>query len=133
MIQDPSHPAASTQRWLEALESRDADAVTALYDADATFHPTFSDRLERGTSGIRRYFVRFLEKRPVGELLHESVQEPADGVILRSGSYDFHLDAGGRRETAAARFTFVWRRRNGDWRIVHHHSSARPSDRKSVV
>lgn len=125
-MERPSPSAPSIHRWLAAVGTRDPDVVTALYDEDATFLPTFSGQLERGKPGVRRYFATFLEKRPQGEVIRENVQELGDGLILCSGLCDFHLIDGERRETVTSRFTLVWLRKNDDWRIVHHHSSLRP-------
>ena len=117
----------SAERWLKALGSHDVGAIVALYDADATLLPTFSEKLERGRSAIRRYFDEFVKKRPTGEVVQEHVQELGDGRILCTGLYNFRVGPGDLRETVTARFTFVWRRKNDDWRIVHHHSSQKPA------
>jgi len=41
--------------------------------------------------------------------------------------YDFKVGSGSDRQVVEARFSFVWKKDdNGVWKIVHHHSSAKP-------
>jgi len=40
--------------------------------------------------------------------------------------YDFELGPDDNRQVTHARFTFIWRQDNGEWKIIHHHSSVKP-------
>ncbi len=110
--------------WDAALRTGDADEVVALYADDAVLLPTFSDRVRTTDDGRRDYFVHFLERRPRASLEEAHARVYGDLAIL-SGIYAFAFGTGPDRE-ARARFTFVYRRVDGRWWIVEHHSSAMP-------
>lgn len=115
-------------RWNDALRTLDPEAVAALYARDNSFLPTLSPDFKRGTDGAREYFVHFLEKHPVGTVVEEAVQPLGDDAYLHSGFYDFEVDDGkDGRAIAHARFTYLWVREEGAWKIAHHHSSLVPS------
>jgi len=40
--------------------------------------------------------------------------------------YTFELGDAGARTPVEARFSYVWRKEEGDWKIAHHHSSVTP-------
>ena len=50
-------------------------------------------------------------------------------VAINSGTYTFTGVRDGQPTTTPARFTFVFRKREGRWQIVDHHSSAVPAPR----
>ena len=47
-------------------------------------------------------------------------------AYLHSGLYTFELGDAGARTPVEARFSYVWQKVNGTWKISHHHSSVRP-------
>ena len=128
------------RRWNDALLSRDPSRVAMLYSSDSSFHPTVDHRFRRGIEEAEDYFKNhFIPKNPSGEVLEEEFLVLADDAYYHAGLYDFEvdlvennnvvLDASGKtvRVPVNARFTFVWKKdENGDWKIVHHHSSRKP-------
>jgi hypothetical protein len=40
--------------------------------------------------------------------------------------YTFMVGPDDTRQAVEARFSYMWRKVDGDWKIVHHHSSAVP-------
>ena len=48
-------------------------------------------------------------------------------AYLHSGMYTFELGDAGARTPVEARFSYVWQKVNGAWKISHHHSSVRPA------
>jgi hypothetical protein len=50
----------------------------------------------------------------------------AGDAVAFTGFYEFSRTRDGEQVVIPARFTFIVVRRDGDWKIVHHHSSARP-------
>jgi hypothetical protein len=48
-------------------------------------------------------------------------------IAINSGTYSFNNVRDGKPVTTAARFSFVYRNRDGRWVIVDHHSSAVPT------
>ena len=112
-------------RWNDALQTRDPDAVTGLYSDDATLLPTLSNKVRRNHAEIRDYFAGFLQKKPRGIVNESNVRDFGD-VAIRSGIYTFELTTDGKTSTVPCRFTFVYRNEGGKWKIVEHHSSAMP-------
>jgi hypothetical protein len=50
-----------------------------------------------------------------------------ENAVSLSGLYTFmYEDKRGKTVKAPARYTFVWEKRDGEWKIVKHHSSLRP-------
>ena len=114
--------------WSESLTTKDPKAVVGLYTEDATFLPTVSGEFKKGQGGAEEYFHHFLEKDPKGEVVEEEVQSLGENCYLHSGMYNFEVNSPeGGRQTVEARFSFVWKKNEeGEWKILHHHSSVRP-------
>jgi len=112
------------ERWNEAMVGGDSAAVAALYADDAVLLPTLSNRIRRDREGIASYFKKFITWAPRSRLLEGAVRLFGD-VAVHSGAYRFTFGSGPFREVDA-RFTFVYARRQGSWRIVEHHSSMMP-------
>ena len=123
-VPTPAEIAQLFDAWGTALASGDPDAVVALYAIDAVLLPTFSDRVRTTEAGRRDYFAGFLRRRPRARVVEGHARVYGD-VGVHSGIYAFAFGAGPERE-ARARFTFVYRRIDGRWWIVEHHSSRMP-------
>ena len=122
--------AAATQAWIDAQNSRDIERVVVLYDPDAVLWGTASPTIRDSPSAIRDYFQRLptfpaAYKAVIGE---QRVRVYGDTAI-NSGTYTFLSVAvrDGKPINIAARFSFVYRNRDGRWMIVDHHSSAVPA------
>lgn len=111
------------ERWNAALATGDPDAVTELYADDAILLPTVSNKVRHNHDEIRDYFVNFLEKRPQGVIDEANVRLLSDELAINSGVYTFTF---GNGDSVTARFTYLYRRINGRWKIAEHHSSAMP-------
>jgi uncharacterized protein (TIGR02246 family) len=119
---------AATQSWIDAMNTRDPERVVALYDPDAVLWGTVSPALRDTPAGIRDYFKGLPGFPPefkavVGE---QRVRIYGDTAI-NTGSYTFTTVREGKPTTIPARFSFVYRNRDGRWMIVDHHSSALPA------
>lgn len=112
--------------WTKALQTGEPKKVAELYSEDATFLPTMSPEFKRGKSGTEEYFEHFLKKNPDGEIKKEEIQPLGENAYLHSGMYDFEVDKNGSRDVVEARFSFVWKKEDGKWKIIHHHSSVKP-------
>jgi len=114
-------------KWNQALQTKDAKKVAELYSEDNTFHPTMSGDFKFGREGAEDYFEHFLLKNPFGEVVEEKIQSLGENSYLHSGLYNFKIWPAEKREIAEARFTYVWQKdKDGQWKIIHHHSSAKP-------
>jgi uncharacterized protein (TIGR02246 family) len=117
------------QKWNDALQTKDPKKVAALYSNDGlSFLPTVSPEHIKGTDSTEQYFIAFVQKNPFGTITDDSVTVFDDGEsYLHSGMYTFELGEGSARAPVEARFSYVWRKEGGDWKITHHHSSVRPA------
>jgi uncharacterized protein (TIGR02246 family) len=111
---------ANFNRWLQALLSRDYEQVASLY---STEEPDFV----RDTKSTKQHFLEFLQKLPKGTITADKVQKYSDDVYLHTGMYTFMTGPEGDRTNVNARFSYMWRNFDGQWKITHHHSSTVPS------
>ena len=109
-------------RWNSAIQSGDPEQVVALYSPDALLLPTLSAEPRQGPDAIRDYFNQFLSHAPKGRIDSRVLQRGCNGLV-DAGTYSFWLDG---NHWVGARYTFVYALQDGDWRIVHHHSSLQP-------
>lgn len=118
--------------WQAALNSRNASAVTALYDSSALLYATFKTRLT-SPSEILAYFAALCSKPDLNvEFESEDIRIFARNVAINSGIYVFSFTAeSGLTVNTPARFTFVFMREStgpsaDQWLIIDHHSSQDP-------
>ena len=122
--------AAATRAWIEAMGNHDQERVLSLYDPEAVLWGTTSPTIRDNPASVREYF-NFLPTAPSyykGVLGEQHVRVYGDTAI-NTGTYTFigpALDAAGTPINRPARFSFVYRNRDGRWLIVDHHSSAVP-------
>ncbi len=124
---------ANFKAWNDALRAKDFNRATALYStSDLTFLPTVSSDFIRDVPSTRRYFMAFVERLPVGEIKADNVQCLSADAYLHTGMYTFMTGPEDGRKPVEARFSYMWRRIGGDWRITHHHSSVVPGGTQAV-
>lgn len=114
--------------WNEALQSKDPKAVANLYSTgDLSFLPTVSPQHVRDSMGTEEYFIAFVAKDPFGTITDDSVQVFEGGeAYLHTGMYTFALGPKDDRTNVEARFSYMWKKMKGEWKITHHHSSVVP-------
>jgi uncharacterized protein (TIGR02246 family) len=109
--------------WADVFNTRQPERLVELYAHDALLHGTSQSRLYVGREQIRSYFrgtstVKFGEQHFV---------RLSDDSVLSVGKYEFTRVQDGRPVTNPARYSFVLRREDDAWHILHHHSSAEPA------
>lgn len=104
--------------------------VADRYAKNAILLPTVSDAPRTTREGITDYFTSFLKNKPQGVI--------SDGVTLSgpnwaedAGVYQFTMGADGSK--VLARYSFVYVKEDGEWKIAHHHSSAMPEGMMSAA
>jgi uncharacterized protein (TIGR02246 family) len=120
--------AALFDGWNAALQTGDAETVADRYGKDAVLLPTVSNKVRSDRAGIVDYFEHFLENKPVGKKIETHINVLDKNSALDAGVYEFTLtdpDTGAQR-VVEARYTYEYEKRNGEWKIVNHHSSAMP-------
>lgn len=125
-----SDPDDAAQTWAEAFNRRDLDSIVTLYAPDAVLWGTTSPILRDTPEKIRDYFSNMPQRPNVRVALGEHRLRVLGDVAIDTGYYTFSNTDNGQKTSTAARFSFVFRRENGRWLIVDHHSSAAPPPRK---
>jgi uncharacterized protein (TIGR02246 family) len=117
------------ESWNNALKSKEAKKVAELYAEDGVLLGTFSQVISVGKNQIQKYFEHFLLQNPTGKIIEEKIQSIDAGAYAHMGLYNFEVDSkDGLRQTVPARFTYIWSKdKNGEWKILHHHSSILPA------
>ena len=113
--------------WNAALQTGDPDKVVEQYAEDAILLPTVSNKVRHTPDEIKDYFVHFQAKQPKGKIDESNIRMFGD-LAINSGVYTFDFASG---DSVQARFTFVYRKQDEEWKIVEHHSSAMPEKTSS--
>src|SRR5512146_292616 len=118
--------AAATEAWRAAYDSRDPARITAMYDSDAVFWGTTAKTVAANPAAIAEYF-KDAPKNPSARVVfgEQHIRVYGD-VTVNTGYYTFSSVRGGQTVSRPARFTMVFRNRDGKWLIVAHHSSFVP-------
>ena len=109
------------QKWVNAIKSGDPKQVTDLYHEDAILLGTFSNKERVGHELILEYFENLLKSPVEVEIVSEHFST-SELFAVNSGHYNFVVSG----KTIKARFSFVYHKDNGEWKIVSHHSSVMP-------
>ena len=110
------------------MNSHEPERVVVLYDPEAVLWGTRSPTLRDNPATVREYFnilrtVPPSYKAVIGE---QRIRVYGDTAI-NSGTYTFSEDRDGKSISRPARFSFVYRNRDGRRLIVDHHSSVVPA------
>ena len=109
--------------WNQALQTGDSRIVAKRYTKDAVLLPTVSDTPRTNEALIKDYFDSFLLRKPKGTII-ESFVKIGEGYAKDSGVYSFTMGDDG--STVKARYSFLYVKEDGQWKIAHHHSSVMP-------
>lgn len=107
--------------WVDTFNT-DKSNLAALYAPDASLHGTSSPELFIGRDRIQTYF----HGDATVTVKHVHGSDLSADTALLVGHCVFYSKADGRPVETPARFTFVMRRGNDLWQVLHHHSSADP-------
>jgi len=111
------------QLWNSALDTLDSDAVAKRYAKEGVLLPTVSDVPRTDYDTIKDYFDAFLLKKPQGVILESNVMIGTNWC-QDAGIYEFTMGATG--DKVKARYSFIYKFEDGQWKIAHHHSSMMP-------
>lgn len=117
----------ATAAWVEAYNARDAGRIAALYAPDATFWGTRSDTLRITPQQIAAYFEESVANPTLRVTIEQQSIRVYGDVAFNAGAYTVSDRKSGDEVKTPGRFSFVFNKRNGQWLIVHHHSSRMPS------
>ena len=118
--------AAVTEDWRAAYDSRDPKRIAALYASDAALWGTNLKAIAVTPAAVAEYF-KDAPARPDARVVftEQNVRVYGD-LALNSGTYTFNGVRDGKPTTSPARFSFAFRKLDGKWLIVDHHSSRLP-------
>ena len=118
--------AAATAAWRAAYDSRDPARITAMYDSDAVLWGTTAKTVAANPAAIAEYF-KDAGKRPNARVAFGEQHIRVYGDVgVNTGYYTFSDVRDGQAVSVPARFTMVFRNRDGKWLVVGHHSSRVP-------
>ena len=109
------------ETWVDKIRTNDSKQVASLYHDDGLLLGTFSDIERKGYDLILQYFENLLKSKVDVEIITQHKHE-TNSIITNSGLYNFIVDG----KTVNARFSFVFIKVDGDWKILSHHSSVLP-------
>lgn len=114
--------------WVESANRANADALSGLYDPNATLIPTFSNRVLSQPADIRTYFEQLCSRERLHVTLHERtvrVQMHGEAFCSIYGLYCWRFAVEGELLAFEARFSFLVSL-TANHPILHHHSSQIP-------
>ena len=111
------------QRWSEAFNSNDPDAIAKIYTSDAILLGTVSPVMSEGTAAIVKYFTPTKGTGNKNKLGDQRTIVLGDNAVVVTGFYEFTRMQEGKPVPGPSRFTMLVVKRDREWRIAHHHSS----------
>ena len=115
--------AAATQAWADAFNAHDLEKILGLYDTEAVLWGTVSPNLRDTPASIRDYFKGLPDQPQLKVTFGEQRTRVYGDTAINTGLYTFTNVREGSLVTLPARFSLTYRRRDGRWLIVDHHSS----------
>jgi uncharacterized protein (TIGR02246 family) len=124
---DKEDVAATAGRWADAFSAETPDGILALYDREAVLWGTLSPKRRDNPEAIRDYMVTAFKALPEHRVsFGDQLIRVYGNTAINTGYYTFTYKKDGESKSLPARYSFVYLRRNGQWMIVDHHSSAMP-------
>ncbi len=123
--------AAQVSGWFDgfnaAWATKDPARVTSLFAKDAVLLATVSNKPRTTPAEVEDYFVKFLKNSPVGSIDTSTIRTGCN-IAYRVGTWTVKLTdpASGKVTDVKARYSFIYKREAGTWKIEHLHSSMMP-------
>jgi uncharacterized protein (TIGR02246 family) len=128
---DEDDVTAAMDAWGDYLAkgtTEEPGEILGLYAEDAVLWGTISSKRRDDPAAIRDYFVNAYKALPGLTVTFEdpSIRVYGGDTAVNTGYYTFSYEKDGATQTLPARYSFTLIKRDGDWQIVDHHSSAMP-------
>lgn len=127
---DKADVAAAMSLWGDYLAqgtSEEPGDILSLYAEDGVLWGTISTTRRDDPAAIRDYFVKAYKALPNLTVMFEDPYIRIYGdTAVNTGYYTFSYEKGGKIQTLPARYSFTLVKRDDEWLIVDHHSSAMP-------
>jgi len=115
---------AVVERWGEAFNAGNADAVASLYAPGATIWGTLAQYLTTSPADVRKYFFEAAQSGLRVKLGPHVLSPMSETCAIAAGHYEFTRTADGQK--FPARYSFFLVKQNGEWMMAHQHSSLVP-------
>lgn len=128
---DEADVAAAMDVWGDYLAKGTADnpgEILTLYAEDGVLWGTLSSERRDDPDAIRDYFVNAYKALPDLAVTFEDphIRVYGGDTAVNTGYYTFSYEKDGAMQSLPARYSFTLVKRDGEWQIVDHHSSAMP-------
>ena len=124
---DKEDVAAAAAKWADAFSAETPDRILVLYDREAVLWGTLSPKRRDNSEAIRDYMVNAFRALPDHKVsFGDQLIRVYGDMAINTGYYTFTYTKDGESKSLPARYSFVYAKRNGQWMIVDHHSSAMP-------
>ena len=124
---DQEDVAAAAAKWADAFSAETPDRILVLYDREAVLWGTLSPKRRDNSEAIRDYMVNAFKALPDHKVsFGDQLIRVYGDMAINTGYYTFTYTKDGESKSLPARYSFVYAKRNGQWMIVDHHSSAMP-------
>lgn len=117
---------AVVEKWSSGFNAFEPEKTAATYSPDAIVIGTFGKQLTTGTAAITGYFKAVAASKAQVKLQEWSAIELSPDAVAIAGFYEFSVPKDGQVTSIPARYSFALFKREGVWKIGHHHSSPRP-------
>lgn len=114
------------QQWAAAIQSRNAEKITSLYDDNAFLFATFENMLS-GRTQILPYFQTLTKHQDLSVKFDQQNIRLFGNTSTNSGLYTFSFTDNGKPVHVNARYIFVYTLTPKGWMIIEHHSSVLPN------
>ena len=120
--------------WYSSLCSQNTEGVVSLYSSNITFFPTTSKIIVKDLKGVRNYFEAVKEKykdfvTTKCELLSPEIIFINPDTVIVTGIDEFEGKIKNENDNSfniKGRQSFIFKKENTDWKIIHHHRSRIP-------
>lgn len=123
--------AANFEAWKKALATKNPGKVAALFAPNALLQPTVSNQIRNTPREIKSYFVDFLKLSPSPTINERNIRIVDNNTAIDAGIWTFDIVRDGKPTWVTARYSFVWEKKDGKWKIQLLHSSAMPEPVKT--
>jgi uncharacterized protein (TIGR02246 family) len=124
---DKKDVAAATAEWARTFTDDNPDPILALYDDEGVLWGTLSPTRRDTPEAIRDYFVKAFKALPGHKVTFgDQLIRVYGNTAINTGYYTFSFVKDGEVKSLPARYSFVYLKHNGQWKIVDHHSSKMP-------
>jgi len=120
--------AAAAAKWATSFVDDNPDSILAMYDDEAVLWGTLSSTRLAGKQAVRGYFEMAFKVVPGHKVAFgDQLIRVYGDIAINTGYYTISYVKDGEAKSLPARYSFVYRKRDGTWLIVDHHSSAMPT------